>query len=120
MSGPIVVWYVCRYSNAPERKEYIGETKHFYVKSGWDGRPSKTKKVDSFGEHYPTEEQALAVIAARTEREAESRRMKRIRDAAPELLEALQDAVTSTDYDMAPPHPWVKDARAAIAKATGE
>lgn len=40
---------------------------------------------------YPTREEAQTAIDARIAREQETARVKRIRDAAPELLEALEE-----------------------------
>ena len=67
---------------------------------------------------YPTLEEANAVIAERLAREADAERIKRIRDAASELLYAAM-LLSELGEVLGENNAAVVIARAAIAKATG-
>lgn len=122
MSEPIVAWRVTRLMDKPERHEFARETAHCY----FDAKGRRQSKTTSWEQFYATEAEAVAVIAANKARAANQDRADRIRRAAPELLEALQQLMSAASLSAAQGVPFAIDspgivaARAAITKATGE
>lgn len=51
---------------------------------------------------------------------AEVKANARLIAAAPDLLEALESALTAAEFEKHPARPWHSQARAAIAKARGQ
>jgi hypothetical protein len=110
----IIVWEVSRWRASPERKEYVRETARFYVRK--DGR--RDSKETSYSKLYSNYDEACAAIKARMDSEKARKKLELIRKAAPDLLEALEAALTVLtdsvgDFDH-------EAATAAIAKARGE
>lgn len=117
----IVKWMVTRWCDAPSRYEFKKETTYFYIKSN-GGRESKNSRYHVF---FDTEQDALKFMEDRNQKQKEDQRLDQIREAAPELLEALEDAVNrlasslillKCDDDFIAKE--TAQARAAIAKAT--
>lgn len=86
----------------------------------FDSRGNKTLKVQDWAVYHDTREQAQAHLdslnAERNRRISE----ERIRNAAPALLEALEDALKTAEFENHPFRSWHEKARAAIAAAKGE
>lgn len=118
MTDPIVRWYVPRWGGAPSRREFVRETDKFLVSSR-NGRETREAKRSTYYSFYETEEAALAAVAASQATKDERKRIERIRDAAPELLQALQWMLDAYDTEQWCDTAENKSARAAIAKATG-
>jgi len=89
---------------------------------------SRAGTVERDGKHYCRQHDPIAISEARERRSAkyqlafeESMKIRRLHAAAPELLEALEQAVTSMqDSGYSDNHVTVKAARDAIAKSKGE
>lgn len=113
----IVKWMVNTWDDNPRRCEFVKETAQFYIKSN----RSRESKVSRYHDIFDTEQEALDFIQYRKQKKEEKKRMDRIREAAPELLEALQDLDALRGpfppSDEAVDAAWRK-ASAAIAKAT--
>jgi hypothetical protein len=108
--------------DVPERREFARETAHCY----FDAKGRRQNKVTSWEQFYATEDEAVAGIAANKARAANQDRADRIRRAASELLEALTIArdliagdLVGAEWKQAC-HDFLRQANAAIAKATGE
>ena len=113
----IVAWRVCRWMDVPERHEFARETAHCY----FDAKGRRQNKVTSWERFYATEAEAVAVIAANKARAAKQDRAERIRNAAPELLEVLEEALSlEASRWLFHNDALFLRAQAAIAKATGE
>ncbi|MFG8976795.1 hypothetical protein ACVSMJ_10995 [Pseudomonas aeruginosa] len=117
----IVKWMVGTWDDNPRRCEFVKETAQFYIKSN----RSRESKVSRYHDIFDTEQEALDFIQSRKQRKEENKRLKRIQDAAPDLLDALEDAVnrlTSSLILLKCDDDFIKKeiakARAAIAKAT--
>lgn len=100
---------------------FTGETAH-KLKHEFCGKESLVSKVTIYSTWYPTREEAQAIADANMARKAEQARLKRIRDAAPALLEALEElrkwqAPCGQDPDI---DAALAKADAAIAQAKGE
>ncbi|ASP07907.1 hypothetical protein [Pseudomonas aeruginosa] len=106
----IVKWMVSYLGDNPRLCEFVKETNHFYIKSN----KSRESKISRYHDFFDTEQEALDFIQSRKQREEENKRLKRIKDAAPELLDAL---VALVECKQTTPELW-EAARAAIAKAT--
>lgn len=117
-----VTWYqVVGYSPVPLGKVFIRETACQLVWLDGGGRERRSSKSTSYETWYPTREAAQAVIDSRLERRNKQTADKRVRDAAPCLLEALQ-AVELARMSDEPDH-WQRATdltQAAISKALGE
>jgi hypothetical protein len=121
-------WYYVSKSgrSEPVPVGVIRETEHYLVTHGIT-RQRKIAKVDGFGCHYPDLESATAAYNAIVERNNKERDKQRIKEAAPDLLEALESALAELEWQI-DEHPCCADksycaidkARAAIAKARGE
>lgn len=122
-------WFrASNWGDQPFARTFARETEAFLICD--DGR--RCKKWTDYDRWYPTREEAQAVIDKRIANEAERERMNRIRDAAHELLVALQammpdnlcadnpnipdNAVLPVDFHYGD----LRRAKAAIAKARGE
>lgn len=79
-----------------------------------NGMRSKAAKVGDPAYQFEREAQALE------SGEAETLKLARLLAAAPALLEALQNLVADFDASVVTTDPMLIEARAAIAKATGE
>jgi hypothetical protein len=116
----LIRWQVNRWGNAPSRREFVRETDKFFI-SLCNGGEVREAKNSRYHVYYETEDAALDAIAARQASKDEQKRVDRIRDAAPELLAALEwalDAYLQNDPGIAESEMWAA-ASAAIAKATG-
>ncbi|HCL4400166.1 hypothetical protein IPC72_25425 [Pseudomonas aeruginosa] len=82
----IVKWMVNTWDDNPRRCEFVKETAQFYIKSN----RSRESKVSRYHDIFDTEQEALDFIQSRKQKKEEKKRMDRIREAAPELLEACQ------------------------------
>ncbi|RTX31092.1 hypothetical protein [Pseudomonas aeruginosa] len=82
----IVKWMVSHWSDNPRLCEFVKETTHFYIKSN----KSRESKISRYHDFFDTEQEALDFIQSRKQKKEEKKRMDRIRDAAPDLLEACQ------------------------------
>lgn len=82
------IWYqVCKqFGTAPRAVEFERETDSFLIRK--DGR--RDAKETTYYKWFPTEAEALAAIADRIEKEESKKAMLRVRNAAPDLLEALE------------------------------
>ena len=118
MSGLIVKWYVTKWHDVPERKEFLRETAHTLVELR-HGRERKVLKATQWGRYYDTRDDAQAAINCRKAYKADEIAMRRVRDAAPELLEALESVMGNCLDSEGLTAAYAK-ARAAIAKARGE
>ncbi|MDP5553501.1 hypothetical protein P3773_11405 [Pseudomonas aeruginosa] len=117
----IVKWMVNTWDDNPRRCEFVKETAQFYIKSN----RSRESKVSRYHDIFDTEQEALDFIQSRKQKKEEKKRMDRIREAAPELLEALEYAVNRLnsclillECDDEFIAKETAQARAAIAKAT--
>lgn len=113
----VIAWRAYSYGDRVDRVEFERETEHFYFyKSG------RRVKKGGWELLFPSEQAALDWIAARKESAAKAAAEQRIRNAAPDLLEAL--VRLSADEWLDDGDPRLDEARAmaraAIAKATGE
>jgi len=127
-------WFrASKWDNEPLARMFDRETDAFLICG--DGR--RSKKWTDYDRWYPAREEAQAAIDERLANKAERERMNRIRDAAHDLLEALE-ALANAEYEYRYMHDlhgdddlragrawdWMRrkgdDARAAIAKARGE
>ena len=121
-------WFeVTRYSKSPRPLQFQSETDKM-LSTG----TRRFKKVTDYARWYPTREEAEAAIAEIAGKNAAALAGQRIRDAAPELLEALTmyhawSTCTPAELESRFPQ-WPRDegvgyadkiARAAIAKAKG-
>lgn len=128
MSGPIVKWYASKWCDTPERMEFIRETEHMLFRRDFR-RVRSERKVSKWGRYYDTYEEAQAAIDAFKAGKAADRARRRLAEAAPELLDALRDALIVMEagaemrhgkgFEATENSPIAK-ARDAIAKATGE
>jgi hypothetical protein len=118
MSGPIVKWYATKWCDTPERKEFIRETEHMLFRRDFR-RVRRERKVSKWGRYYDTYEEAQAAIDAFKAGKAADLARRRLTEAAPELLEALE-LVMDRLVDRHETDEAAVRARAAIAKATGE
>jgi len=118
------IWYqACKqFGTAPRAVEFERETDSFLIRK--DGR--RDAKETTYSKWFRTEAEALAAIADRIEKEERKKAMLRVRNAAPDLLEALEElerSVLAGSYED-PSHDRIfralKDAREAIARARGE
>ena len=113
-------WFrVSNYGGGIEEREFIRETEKMLIAKRLRGSSVSERreaKADSYGRWYPEREEADAIIAARRGREAEQVSAQRIRDAAPDLLVALQGYLTDCTNDECE---RCICARAALARATG-
>ncbi|HFH3466247.1 hypothetical protein [Pseudomonas aeruginosa] len=117
----IVKWMVSHWDDNPRLCEFVKETNHFYIKSN----KSRESKISRYHDFFDTEQEAIDFIQSRKQRKEENKRLERIQDAAPDLLDALEDAVnrlTSSLILLKCDDDFIKKeiakARAAIAKAT--
>ncbi|HMO76753.1 MAG TPA: hypothetical protein PKD99_12405 [Sphingopyxis sp.] len=106
-------WYrVSQWMDAPQALTFERETRAFLFAG-----ECRTVKRSRFAQWYPTLEEAEAVIAARKANKTERTRLELIRDAAPELLAAANEA-----FDFLGGVDGASDIRhtllAAISKAT--
>lgn len=109
----IVKWMVNHWNDNPRLCEFVKETTHFYIKSN----KSRESKISRYHDFFDTEQEALDFIQSRKQKKEEKKRLDRICDAAPDLLEALQVCIEQiTALCSADDVP--DQARAAIAKAT--
>jgi hypothetical protein len=107
-------WFrVNRWDDEPFARMFDRETDAFLIRD--DGR--RDKKWTNYERWYPTREEAQAVIDERKANTAERKRMDRIRDAAPDMLAALEVVCSSHRASLYPAE--FAQARAAIAKALG-
>lgn len=121
-------WYrVTRYGRDIHEQQFIRETDKMLVSLDWRGNEKRDAKVTASGRWYRTRERAEQAFAEIKQRNAEKDAAKRIRDAAPELLEALEAMVEEwVDYttvnNLGDPYAKhnMKLAQAALAKARGE
>lgn len=124
-------WYrVSRYGQI-EARQFLRETAQMlvYNRPGWGGASRETReaKADTYGRWYPELAEAEQASAEIKERLAQKERDRLIRNAAPELLEALEAILATVDArwpgaDLARSS-WnepVIAAKAAIAKARGQ
>lgn len=102
------------------RKEYTRETAHRYVFRDNHGRERLVVKQSNYDLHFDTEQEALDYVAANRAAREERAAAQRVRDAAPDLLAALEGVVAGYRMVAANPPEWLDAARAAIAKAKGE
>ena len=112
------IWYqACKqFGTAPRAVEFERETDSFLIRK--DGR--RDAKETTYYKWFPTEAEALAAIADRIEKEERKKAMLRVRNAAPDLLEALEYCLDCLGDEFALPSDCQSTARAAIAKARGE
>jgi hypothetical protein len=116
----ITAWKVNQWRSYPEKKTSEREPKTFYVTAG--GR--REAKTSLWQLHFLTEQEALDCIAARKSAEDDSKKLKLIEKAAPDLLAALEDIYAiiereKTNLPLCFAYSHSK-ARAAIASAKGE
>ena len=115
-----MVWYEVAkaFGRKPTAREFERETANFLIRK--DGR--RDAKETSGYKWFPTEAEALAAIADRIEKEYKKKAMLRVRNAAPDLLEALEEILDGYLYgcDMKTKRENIKKANAAIARARGE
>lgn len=102
MSGPQERTYprkwfrVGAHSTVIHEKEFLGETAQFL--SWHDGhRVRRDAKRDTYGTWYPTREEAQEALDEATSWQRERETAARIRDAAPDLLEAWEEWFKATD-----------------------
>jgi hypothetical protein len=117
-----VAWYKdTRWGDKPIAKTFIRETDKMLISIDSLGEERREAKVSRYSQWYPTCEEAQARIDERLNLKAKKRADKRVRDAALELLEALQGLIAEID-DCSQPDDWehYPAAIAAIAKATGQ
>jgi hypothetical protein len=120
-------WFeVTRYCDDPIARVFIRETE----KCLFTGR-KRVEKWTQYSRYYPTIEEAQSAIYERNAAKAQRKAENRVRDAAPELLKALEAAVecgivpvSSVADGGASKHSQqvivADQIRAAIAKAKGE
>ncbi len=106
----IVKWMVSHWDDNPRLCEFVKETNHFYIKSN----KSRESKISRYHDFFDTEQEALDFIQSRKQKKEEKKRLDRIRDAAPDLLDAL---IALVECEQTTPELW-EAARSAIAKAT--
>lgn len=118
----ITKYYVSKYSNTPDPREFVRETE----KCLFDKRGGRHLKVTSWETYHDTLEEAQAVIAERLEKESAYASKRRIKDNAEQLLEALEELLNGTfpngvekGFNQECVARYNK-ARAAIAAAKGE
>ena len=108
----------------------VKETAAFIFVDYGNGRVRRQKKETSWFTTFDTRAEATDHVAANANRADQKIRGVILRDAAPELLEALEGAVSKWERDAViykamnaeynPEPGWLIKARAAIAKAKGE
>jgi hypothetical protein len=104
-------WCVTGYYRANLKSHvFAGETAHKLRTQ--DGR--LVNKKGQYENWFPTRLEAEAELAKQREAEAYAAKMKRMRDAAPELVEALRKALTLRDEF------WESEARALLARIEGD
>lgn len=103
--------------DTPEPREMTRETDyHIYWRDDRGRERSEAKGPNNSVGWYSTEDEALAVIHGRAENAAAKNADKLVRDAAWDLLGALELLLSSAhDYQTG-----ISEARAAIAKARGQ
>lgn len=116
-SYPREWWCVPGYYRADIKSRiFAGETTHKL-------RTSEGRLVNKAGQYenwFPTREEAEAVLAKRHEAEAYADKMKRMREAAPELVEALREALAWDGEDeCGVPAVWASTAVALLARIEG-
>ena len=111
-------WYEVTDFGVPKinEREYIRETEKFLVNK-YGQRDAKEGKYYRFFDNLPDAEAYKAELDKRRDEKVAD---KRIRDAAHDLLAALEDAVLWDSCDAeGEPAVWLEQAQAAIAKARG-
>lgn len=123
MSGPGYPreWFrVDRFCDEPQPRTMVKETA---TRLSWRdsyGRPRVEHKRTNYAQWFPTLAEAQAAIDERERAKAEAAANKALRDAAPELLEALEKLLAKyASKCRAFDCPDANRARAAIAKAKG-
>ena len=118
------IWYqACKqFGAAPRAVEFERETDSFLIRK--DGR--RDAKETTYSKWFRTETEALSAIADRIEKEDKKKAMLRVRNAAPDLLEALEAWISYHDDEEDGADSMLRYAkaidmtRAAIARARGE
>lgn len=117
MSGPLIRWRI-NWNDTLVSKEFTHETEHrlYFIERGqkcWE------PKVSRHSRWYESEEAARAAMDEAAAVKAAYAAQRRVKEAAPELLAALV-ALLAERSGAAQLSNASLDARAAIAKATGE
>jgi hypothetical protein len=101
-------------------KVFDGETRHKLL---WhDGYGKRyTNKISHYENWYPSREEAEAAFAARQEGEAFAAKQKRMREAAPELVEALRNLANAAAATTGFASPmFLQDAQRLLDRIDGE
>lgn len=87
------LWFkVNNYGSVPEEREFVRETEKclFWLSRG--GGEVRQLKWTDYARWFPTREEAEALVAEREVKRDRQRFANRVRDAAPEIMEALEAA----------------------------
>ena|SRR6185312_7615362 len=115
-------WFrVSNYGGPIEARMFIRETDKMLVFRDLRGREARDAKSTTWSRWFPTREEAEAALASIRAKEDQKAAARRLGDAAPSLLEALQAVDEMFSRPGSINKQTVRDkVRAAIARAKGE